>query len=81
MTIPTRGPEKRVYPVLRPTEPLTLREAEKVTLRVVSLDSWQAGFDRILKKIHRSARKFEAIEIDADIMAAVNETKAQKHGR
>jgi len=67
--------------VFKPLEKVTVKEHEKVSIKIVSREEWRKQFDRIIKKIHKQTVKFSPEEIEADISEAIKEVRAAKRGR
>jgi len=42
--------------VFRSLEKIEMREYEKVIIKILSLDQWQTGFNRVIEKIHKSMK-------------------------
>jgi predicted DNA-binding antitoxin AbrB/MazE fold protein len=42
--------------VFRPLEKIEMKEHEKVIIKILSLDQWQTGFNRVIEKIHKSMK-------------------------
>ncbi|MDI6727020.1 MAG: antitoxin family protein [Smithellaceae bacterium] len=66
--------------VFKPMENVEVREHEKVTIKVVSMDDWHQRFDRIIQKIHQKTALYSPAEIESDIVGAVEEAR-KKNGR
>ena len=57
--------------VFKPTQNVEVKEHEKVAIKIVSLDEWQARFNRIIEKIHQKAGQYHYGEIESDISEAM----------
>jgi len=42
--------------VFRSLEKIEMREYEKVIIKILSLDQWQTGFNRVIEKIPKSMK-------------------------
>ncbi len=60
---------------------IDLKEHQKVTLKVVSLDDWQDRFNRIIAKVQKKAAHYPPQEIESDIAEAIREVREAKDGR
>lgn len=58
--------------VFKPLQDVEVREHEKVAIKIVSLDEWHNRFNRIIKKIHKSAAQYTSEEIEDDILLYPN---------
>jgi len=67
--------------VFKPLEKIQIKEHEKVTIKILSLDNWQSRFSRIIEKIHKRAIQYTPEEIDADVSQAIKEIREEKRGR
>lgn len=61
--------------VFKPIYPVQMKDHERVTLKIVSLDDWQERFTRVIEKIHRNTARFTPEEIENDIIQAINEVR------
>lgn len=66
--------------VFKPLEKVEIKEHEKVTIKIFSLDQWQTRFNRIIEKIHKRAKQYTSEEIEADISQAIKEVQEEKRG-
>lgn len=67
--------------VFKPLQKVEIKEHEKVAIKVISLDEWQARFDGIIEKIHKKAALRTSEEIESDISQAVKEVRKAKRDR
>ena len=66
--------------VFKPLEKIEMKEHEKVTIKILSLDQWQSRFNRVIEKIHNRANQYTPEEIEADVAQAIKEVREEKHG-
>ena len=66
--------------VFKPLEAVEIKEHEKVSIKIISLDEWQNGFGRIIEKIHKKAAQYSPEEIEHDISQAIKEVRKAKSG-
>jgi predicted DNA-binding antitoxin AbrB/MazE fold protein len=66
--------------VFRPLEKIEMKEHEKVIIKILSLDQWQTGFNRVIEKIHKRANQYTYEEIEKDISQAIKEVRKEKRG-
>lgn len=66
--------------VFKPLEKIEIKEHEKVTIKILSLDQWQTRFNRIIEKIHKRSNPYTPEEIETDISQAIKEAREEKHG-
>jgi predicted DNA-binding antitoxin AbrB/MazE fold protein len=66
--------------VFKPLEKIEMKEHEKVTVKIFSLDQWQSRFIRVIEKIHKRANQYTPEEIETDISQAIKEARKEKHG-
>ena len=66
--------------VFKPLEKIEMKEHEKVTIKILSLDQWQSRFNRVIEKIHKRANQYTPEEIEADVAQASKEVREEKHG-
>jgi predicted DNA-binding antitoxin AbrB/MazE fold protein len=66
--------------VFKPSQSVDVKEHEKVSLKVISIDEWQNSFNRIIEKIHKISVRYSEAEIESDIAHAVREAREEKHG-
>jgi predicted DNA-binding antitoxin AbrB/MazE fold protein len=64
--------------VFKPLEKIEMKEHEKVTIKILSLDQWQSRFDRIIEKVHKKAKQYTPQEIETDISQAIKEIRESK---
>ncbi len=64
--------------VFKPLQNVEIKEHEKVTIKIISLDEWQNRFNSIIEKIHKQAVLYTSEEIEADISTAIRETRKEK---
>jgi predicted DNA-binding antitoxin AbrB/MazE fold protein len=62
--------------VLRPLEPLRLREKSRVTITLRGESKWHTDFDRLMRKMSRRTRGVSQKEIEAEVTQARAEAKA-----
>lgn len=66
--------------VFKPLQNVEVKEHEKVAIKIISLDEWQARFNRIIEKIHKKTVKYSSEEIESDIAEAIKEVREAKRG-
>jgi predicted DNA-binding antitoxin AbrB/MazE fold protein len=66
--------------VFKPLEKIEMKENEKVTIKIFSLDQWQTRFNRIIEKIQKRANQYTREEIEIDISQAIKEAREEKRG-
>jgi len=66
--------------VFKPLEKIEMKEHEKVTIKILSLDQWQSRFNRVIEKVHKKANQYTPEEIEADVAQAIKEVREEKHG-
>jgi len=64
--------------VFKPLEKIEMKEHEKVTIKILSLDQWQSRFDHVIEKIHKKAKQCTPEEIETDISQAIKEVREEK---
>jgi len=64
--------------VFKPLEKIEIKEHEKVTIKILSLDQWQTRFNRIIEKIHKRSNQYTPEEIETDISQAIKEVREEK---
>lgn len=64
--------------VLRPLEPLRLRENARVTVTLCVDSKWHSHFDRLMRKMSRRTRGVSQKEIETEVTQARAETKATR---
>ncbi len=66
--------------VFKPLEKIEMKENEKVTIKILSLDQWQSRFNRVIEKIQKRANQYTREEIEIDISQAIKEVREEKRG-
>ena len=66
--------------VFKPLEKIELKDHEKVTIKILSLDEWQSRFNRVIEKVHKRANQYTFEEIETDISQAIKEVREKKRG-
>jgi len=61
--------------VFRPSQSVSIKEHEHVTIKIVPLDDWQTRFNEIIGKIHARAAQYTPDEIQADVDDAIKEVR------
>lgn len=64
--------------VLRPLEPLRLKEKSRVTVTLCEESKWRNDFDRLMRKMSRRTRSITQKEIEAEVTQARAEVKATR---
>jgi len=64
--------------VFRPSQSVSIKEHEHVTIKIVPLDDWQERFNKIIVKIHAMATQYTPDEIQADIDDAIKEVRKRR---
>jgi len=64
--------------VLRPLEPLRLRENARVTVTLRGDSKWHSDFDRLMRKMSRRTRAVSQKEIETEVTQARAEIKATR---
>lgn len=64
--------------VFKPLQDIDVKEHEKVSIKIISLDEWQNRFNRIIEKIHKKAAQYAPEEIESDIAQAIKEVKKER---
>lgn len=67
--------------VFKPLQDVEFKEHEKVAIKIIPLDEWQARFNRIIEKIHKKTAHYTPEEIEADIAEAIKEVSHQGKSR
>ncbi len=66
--------------VFKPLKKMTLKEHERVHIKILPNDEWQKRFDHLIEKIHKKAAQYNAEEIESDISQTIKEVKKEKYG-
>jgi len=66
--------------VFKPVQTVEVKEHEKVSLKIISVDEWQRRFNRIIEKIHKKSVRYTSQEIESDISQAITEIREEKRG-
>ena len=66
--------------VFKPIQNVEVKEHEKVSLKIISVDEWQSRFNRIIEKIHKRSTRYTSEEIESDISQATIEVREKKSG-
>ena len=66
--------------VFKPLEKIEMKENEKVTIKILSLDQWQSRFNRVIEKIQKRANQYTSEKIEIDISQAIKEVREEKRG-
>ena len=66
--------------VFKPIQTVEVKEHEKVSLKIISVDEWQARFNRIIEKIQKKSVRYSSQEIESDISQAITEIREDKRG-
>jgi len=66
--------------VFKRLEKIEMKENEKVTIKILSLDQWQSRFNRVIEKIQKRANQYTPEEIEIDISQAIKEVREEKRG-
>ena len=64
--------------VLRPLEPLRLKEKSRVTVTLCQEGKWRNDFERLMRKMSRRTRAIPQKEIEAAVTQARAEVKATR---
>jgi predicted DNA-binding antitoxin AbrB/MazE fold protein len=64
--------------VFKPLEKIEMKEHEKVTIKILSLDQWQSRLDNVIDKIHKKAKQYTPEGIETDISQAIKEVREEK---
>lgn len=67
--------------VFKPLRHLSMKEHQRVELRVVSVEDWAQRLNRIIEKIHRQSSKYASDEIEKDISQAFKDVRGKKYDR
>jgi len=66
--------------VFKPVQTVEVKEHEKVSLKIISVDEWQRRFNRIIEKIQKKSVRYTSQEIESDISQAITEIREDKRG-
>lgn len=66
--------------VFKPVQTVEVKEHEKVSLKIISVDEWQSRFNRIIEKIQKKSIRYTSQEIESDISQAITEIREDKRG-
>jgi len=66
--------------VFKPVQTVEVKEHEKVSLKIISVDEWQSRFNRIIEKIQKKSVRYTSQEIESDISQAITEIREDKRG-
>ncbi|MFO0794933.1 MAG: antitoxin family protein [Candidatus Brocadiaceae bacterium] len=64
--------------VFKPLQDVEVKEHEKVTIKIISLDEWQKRFHSIINKIHEKSVQYPHEEIESDVARAIKEVRHEK---
>jgi len=64
--------------VFKPLEKIEMKEHQKVTIKILSLDQWQSRFNRVIEKVHKKAYQYTSEEIETDISEAIKEVREER---
>ena len=64
--------------VLRPLEPLRLKERSRVTVTLCEESKWRNDFERLMRKMSRRTRTIPQKEIEAEVTQARAEVKVTR---
>jgi predicted DNA-binding antitoxin AbrB/MazE fold protein len=64
--------------VLRPLEPLRLKERSRVTVTLCEESKWRNDFERLMRKMSRRTRTTPQKEIEAEVTQARAEVKVTR---
>lgn len=67
--------------ILRPLQPLNLKENDRVKIAIDLEDQWEKAFESLLNSIHKRTGKYSSEEIEADITQASLEVKESRCAR
>jgi len=67
--------------VFKPLHAVSIRDHEKVEIKVVSRDDWQIRFGSLLARIREKTAGRTSDEIEEDIRIARNEARETRRGR
>lgn len=57
--------------VFKPLQHVEVKEHEKVTIKIISLNDWQNRFNRIIEKIQKKSAQYTTEEIESDISHSI----------
>jgi predicted DNA-binding antitoxin AbrB/MazE fold protein len=66
--------------VFKPIQTVEVKEHEKVSLKIISVDEWQSRFNRIIEKIQKLSIRYTSQEIESDISQTISEVREDKRG-
>lgn len=66
--------------VFKPLQHVAIKDHEKVSIKIISLDDWQKRFNLIIEKIHKKTSRCHPEEIESDIFNAIKEVRKEKRG-
>ena len=66
--------------VFKPVQTVEVKEHEKVSLKIISVDEWQARFNRIIEKIQKQSIRYTSKVIESDISQTITEIREDKRG-
>lgn len=66
--------------VFKPVQTVEVKEHEKVSLKIISVDEWQSRFNRIIEKIQKKSIRYTSQEIESDISQTITEIREDKRG-
>lgn len=64
--------------VFKPLQDVEVKEHEKVTIKIISLDDWQKRFRCIIEKIQEKSARYTHNEIESDIAHSLKEVRQKK---
>jgi predicted DNA-binding antitoxin AbrB/MazE fold protein len=67
--------------VFKPLQDVSIKDHERVTLKVVGLDDWQARFAAVIVRIRESGGTRPPEEIEEDIRQAIAEAREERRDR
>ena len=66
--------------VFKPVQTVEVKEHEKVSFKIISVDDWQSHFNRILEKIQKQSIRYTSKVIESDISQTITEIREDKRG-
>jgi predicted DNA-binding antitoxin AbrB/MazE fold protein len=66
--------------VFKPVQTVEVKEHEKASFKIISVDEWQSRFNRIIEKIQKKSVRYTSQEIESDISQAITEIREDKRG-